>query len=396
MSVILGLVPATANLKAQGRGLRGEGTAPRGAGRRKHKAPSRAFFKIAAGIDTITIPFPFLSLSFPFSARGDNSMATSRRRFLTAGASCLLSAPRGAAAQAYPSRPVRIVVGFGAGGAPDILARLIGNWLSQQLGQQFIVENRPGAASNIAADAVAHAPPDGYTLLLASMGNAVNASLYGNLSYDFLRDLAPVSAISREPLGMEVHPSFPATSVPEFIAYCRANPGRISYGSAGSGTSLHMAAELFRIMTGLDLVHVPYRSSAAALTDLLGGQVQLVFSPLPSSIDHVRSGRLRALATTGAARSHVLPEVPVVGDFVPGYEATAWYGVCAPANTGAAIVDRLNREINAGFADPTLKARLEDLGSIAFMTSPVEFGRYLAEETEKWGKVVKAAKLRPE
>lgn len=323
-------------------------------------------------------------------------MTISRRRFLhlTAGAVPVLSSPCLAGAEAYPSRPVRILVGFGPGGAPDILARLMGNWLSERLGQQFIVENRPGAGSNIAAEAVAHGPADGYTLLLASMGNAVNATLYGNLNYDFLRDLAPVSAISREPLGMEVHPSFPAMSVPEFIAYAKANPGRVSYGSAGSGTSLHMAAELFKMTAGLDLVHVPYRSSAAALTDLLGGRVQVVFSPLPSSIDHVRSGRLRALATTGAARSSVLPEVPVVGDFVPGYEASAWYGVCAAANTSAGIVDRLNREINAGLADANLKARLEQLGSVPFIASPAEFARYLAEQTEKWGKVVQAAKLR--
>jgi tripartite-type tricarboxylate transporter receptor subunit TctC len=287
-------------------------------------------------------------------------------------------------------------VGFGPGGAPDILARLIGQWLSERLGQQFIVENRVGAGSNIATEAVVHAPADGHTLLLASMGNAVNAALYGNLNYDFLRDIAPVAGISREPLGMEVHPSFPASSVPEFIAYAKANPGKINYGSAGSGTSLHMAAELFKMMAGVDLVHVPYRSSAAALTDLLGHQVQLVFSPLPSSIEYVRTGRLRALATTGAARSGALPDTPVVGDFLPGYEASAWYGVCAPRDTSAGIVGRLNKEINAGLADATLKARLAELGSSPFVASPSEFGAYLAEQTAKWGRVVKAAKLRPE
>lgn len=325
-------------------------------------------------------------------------MTLPRRRLLqlTAGAVSLLAARRFARAESYPSRPVRIIVGFGPGGAPDILARLIGQWLSERLGQQFIVENRPGAGSNIAAEAVAHAPADGHTLLLASMGNAVNATLYGNLNYDFLRDIGPVAGISREPLGMEVHPSFPATSVPEFIAYAKANPGKVSYGSAGSGTSLHMAAELFKMMAGVDLVHVPYRSSAAALTDLLGHQVQMVFSPLPSSIDHVRAGRLRALATTGAARSGALPDTPIVGDFVPGYEASAWYGVCAPANTSAEIVDRLNREINAGLVDAKLKARLEELGSSPFVSSPSEFGKHLAEQTEKWGRVVKAAHLRPE
>jgi len=313
-----------------------------------------------------------------------------------AGAVSLAAGLRFAGAQAYPSRPVRIIVGFGAGGAPDILARLIGQWLSERLGQQFIVENRPGAGSNIATEAVVRAPADGYTLLLASMGNAVNATLYGNLNYDFLHDIAPVAGISREPLGMEVHPSFVAKTVPEFIAYAKANPGKISYASAGSGTSLHMAAELFKIMAGVDMVHVPYRSSAAALTDLLGHQVQMLFSPLPSSIEYVRTGRLRALATTGAARSGALPDIPIVSDFLPGYEASAWYGVCAPRHTSAEIVDKLNKEINAGLADAKLKARLAELGSSPFVASPFEFGMHLAEQTEKWGRVVKAASLRPE
>ncbi len=324
-------------------------------------------------------------------------MRIPRRRFLRlASGAVTLAAPHVARAEAYPSRPVRFLVGFGPGGAPDILARLIGQWLSERLGRQFIIENRLGAGSNIAAEAVAHAPADAHMLLLASMGNAVNATLYGNLNFDFLRDIAPVAGISREPLGMEVHPTFPPTSVPEFIAYAKANPGGISYGSAGSGTALHMAAELFKMMAGIDLVHVPYRSSVAALTDLLGGRVQTVFSPLPSSIEHVRNGRLRALATTGAARSAALPDIPVLGDFVPGYEASAWYGVCAPGNTSAGIVDQLNREINAGLADAKLKARLEELGSVPFVASPAEFGRHLAEQTEKWGRVVKAARLRPE
>jgi len=228
------------------------------------------------------------------------------------------------------------------------------------------------------------------------MGNAVNATLYGNLNYDFLHDIAPVAGISREPLGMEVHPSFVAKTVPEFIAYAKANPGKISYASAGSGTSLHMAAELFKIVAGVDMVHVPYRSSAAALTDLLGRQVQMLFSPLPSSIEYVRTGRLLALATTGAARSGALPDIPIVGDFLPGYEASAWYGVCAPRNTSAEIVDKLNKEINAGLADAKLKARLAELGSSPFVASPSEFGMHLAEQTEKWGRVVKAASLRPE
>jgi tripartite-type tricarboxylate transporter receptor subunit TctC len=330
--------------------------------------------------------------------RREDLVTIPRRRFLqlTAGAGALLAMPRVLKAEAWPARPVRFLVGFGPGGAPDILARLIGQWLSDRLGQQFIIENRPGAGSNIAADAVAHAPADGHTLLLASMGNAVNASLYGNLNYDFLRDLAPVAGISREPLGMVVHPSFPAASVPDYIAYAKANPGKISYGSAGSGTALHMAAELFKVTAGVDLVHVPYRSSAAALTDLIGGQVQTVFCPLPSSIEHIRSGRLRALATTGAVRSPALPDIPVVGDFVPGYEASAFYGVCAPGKTSVEIVDRLNREINAGLVDAGLKARLEELGSVPFPATPAAFGQHLAEQTEKWGRVVKAAKLRPE
>jgi tripartite-type tricarboxylate transporter receptor subunit TctC len=325
-------------------------------------------------------------------------MTLPRRRFLylAAGAVSLPAVSRFALAQAYPSRPVRIMVGFGAGGAPDILARLIGQWLSERLGQQFIVENRPGASSNIATEAVVHTRADGHTLLLASMGNAVNATLYGNLNYDFLRDIAPVAGISREPLGMEVHPSFPARSVPEFIAYAKANPGKISYASAGSGTSLHMAGELLKMMAGVDMVHVPYRSSAAALTDLLGGQVQMLFSPLPSSIEYVRTGRLRALATTGAARSGALPDTPIVGDFLPGYEASAWYGVCAPRDTSAEIVGKLNKEINAGLADAKLKARLAELGSHPFVASPSEFGQHLAEQTEKWGRVVKAANLKPE
>jgi tripartite-type tricarboxylate transporter receptor subunit TctC len=325
-------------------------------------------------------------------------MEVLRRRFLhlAAGAASSPALSRFAWAQGYPSRPVRIIVGFGAGGAPDILARLIGQWLSERLGHQFIVENRPGAGSNIATEAVVHAAADGHTLLLASMGNAVNSTLYGNLNYDFLRDSAPVAGISREPLGMEVHPSFPAKTVSEFIAYAKANPGKISYASAGSGTSLHMAGELFKMMAGVDMVHVPYRSSAAALTDLLGGQVQMLFSPLPSSIEYVRAGRLRALATTGAVRSDALPDAPVVGDYLPGYEASAWYGICAPKTTSAAIIDKLNKEINAGLVDAKLKARLAELGSSPFIASTSEFGKHLAEQTEKWGKVVKAANLKPE
>ena len=325
-------------------------------------------------------------------------MKLPRREFLhlVTGAASIATLSPFAWAQSYPSRPVRIIVGFGAGGAPDILARLVGQWLSERLGQQFIVENRPGAASNIATDAVVHAPADGHTLLLASMGNAVNGTLYGNLGYDFLRDTAPVAGISREPLGMEVHPSFPAKTVPEFIAYARANPGKINYASAGSGTSLHMAGELFKLMAVVNVVHVPYRASPPALTDLLGGQVQMMFSPLPSSIEYVRTGKLRVLATTGAFRSDALPDTPVVADFLAGYEATAWYGVVAPKNTSAAVIDKLNKEINAGLADPKLKGRLGELGSSPFVGSPPEFGKHLALETEKWARVVRTANLKPE
>jgi tripartite-type tricarboxylate transporter receptor subunit TctC len=303
---------------------------------------------------------------------------------------------RSARGQTYPSRPVHIIAGAGAGGAPDILGRLLAQWLTERFGQQFIVENRPGASSRIATEAVVHAPPDGHTLLVTAMPNTVNAALYDNLGYDFMRDIAPVAALSREPLGMDVHPSFPAQSVPEFIAYAKANPGKISYGSAGSGSSLHLAAELFKIMADIDMVHVPYRSSAAALVDLMAGQVQLIFCPLPSSIEHVRAGRLRALATTGQVRSSALPDTPIVADFLPGYEVNAWFGICAPKNTSSEIIDKLNRAINAGLADPQISARMEQLGSSPFVVSPSEFGKFLADQTEKWRTVVKAAHIKPD
>src|SRR5580658_3293672 len=321
-----------------------------------------------------------------------------RRKFLSlaAGAVALPAVSRFGWAQTYPTRPLRIVVGFAAGGAPDILARLLGQWLSERLGQPVVVENRTGAGGNIATEAVVQAAADGHTLLLTSVGNAVNATLYDKLNYNFLRDIAPVAGISREPLAMEVHPSFPAKTVAEFIAYAKANPGKINYGSAGVGSSLHMAGELFKLLAGVDLVHVPYRGSPPALNDLLAGQLQLMFSPLPPSLGYVKSGKLRALAVTSAARSTVLPDVPVIGDFVPGYEASAWYGIGAPAGTPAEIVDKLNAEINAGLADPKLKARLIDLGSVPFPTSRAEFGQHLAAETEKWAKVVRAAKIKPQ
>ncbi len=321
-----------------------------------------------------------------------------RRQFLhlVAGAAALPAVSRFAWAQTYPTRPVRIVVGFAAGGAPDILARLFGQWLSDRLGQPFVIENRTGAGGNIATEAVVLAPADGHTLLLTSMGNAVNASLFERLNYNFLRDVAPVAGISREPLGMEVHPSFPAKTVSELITYAKANSGKVNYGSAGVGSSLHMAGELFKLMAGVELMHVPYRGSPPALTDLLAGQIQLMFSPLPPSVEYVRSGRLRALAVTTAARSQALPDVPAVGDFLPGYEASAWYGIGAPKSTPAEVVDKLNAEINAGLADPKLKARLSELGSISFDGSPSDFGKHLAAETEKWGKVIRAANIKPE
>jgi tripartite-type tricarboxylate transporter receptor subunit TctC len=325
-------------------------------------------------------------------------MRFSRRRFLqvATGSAAIPVLSRIARAQSYPSRPVRIIVGFAAGGAPDILARLFGQWLSDRLGQPFVIENRTGAGGNIATDAVVQSPGDGHTLLLTSMGNAVNVALYDKLNHNFLRDIAPVAGISREPLGMEVHPSFPAKTVSEFIAYAKANPGKISYGSAGIGSSLHMAGELFKLMAGVDLVHVPYRGSPPALTDLLGGQLQLMFCPLPPSVDYVRSGRLRALAVTTATRSQALPDIPVIGDVVPGYEASAWYGVGAPKGTPTEIVDKLNAEINAGLADPKLSARLTELGSVPFAGSPADFGKFLAAETDKWGKVIRAAGIKAE
>jgi tripartite-type tricarboxylate transporter receptor subunit TctC len=323
-------------------------------------------------------------------------MKRPRRQFLglAAIAIALPAVSRMAHAQAYPARPVRIVVGFAAGGAPDIAARLVAQWLSERLGQQFVVENRPGAGGNIATEIVLEAPADGYTLLLLNLSNAVNATLYQKLKYDFIRDIAPVAGISHENYCMEVHPSFPAKTVAEFIAYAKANPGKLNMASAGNGTGPHMAGELFKIMAGVDMVHVPYRGSPPALTDLLAGQVQVMFSPMSSSIEFVRGGKLRALAVTTAARSDVLPDLPTVGEFVPGYEATGWFGIGAPRKTPVEIVDRLNQEINAGLADPKLKARLADLGATVFVSSPTDFAAYLAAETEKWGRVVRTANLK--
>jgi tripartite-type tricarboxylate transporter receptor subunit TctC len=321
-----------------------------------------------------------------------------RRQFLhlaTATAS-LLAVSRATWAQSYPSRPVRLIVGFAAGGAPDILARLLGQWLSERLGQSFVIENRSGAGGNIATEAVVNAPADGYTLHLSSISDAVNATLYEKLNYNFVRDIAPVASISREPYGMEVHPSFPAKTVPEFITYAKANPGKLSMASPGNGSGPHVAGELFKMMAGVDMVHVPYRGSPPALTDLIGGQVQVMFGPLSSSIEYVRSGKLRAVAVTTAMRSEALPDIPTVGDFVPGYEASGWFGVGAPRKTPVEIVDKLNREINAGLADPKLKARLADVGSLVFVGSPSEFGKHIVEETDRWAKVIRAAHIKPE
>jgi tripartite-type tricarboxylate transporter receptor subunit TctC len=320
-------------------------------------------------------------------------MKIRRRRFLqlacvAAAASAL---PLPALALDYPTRPVRFVVGFPPGGQQDIMARLMGQWLSERLGQQFLVENRSGAGGNIAAEAVINSPPDGYTMLLVGSPNAINATLYEKLNFVFLRDIAPVASFARTPLVMEVHPSVPATTVPEFIAYAKANPGKINYASAGMGTPQHVSAELLKILTGINIVHVPYRGSAPALVDMLAGQVQVMIDPLPASIEFVRSGRLRPLAVTSAARWPALPNLPTVAEFVPGYLAESWYGAGVPRNTPAEIVDKLNHEINAGLADTKIAARIVELGATVQSGSPADFGRMIAEETEKWGKVVEAS-----
>jgi tripartite-type tricarboxylate transporter receptor subunit TctC len=321
-----------------------------------------------------------------------------RRTFLhlAAGAAALPAISRISWAQAYPTRPVRIIVGFAAGGAFDIAARLIGKRLSERLAQPFIVENRPGASTNIATEAVVHAPADGYTLLLAGAVNTVNATLYGNLKFDFIRDIAPVAGIIRFPNLIAVNPSFPAKTVSEFIAYAKANPGKIAFASTGTGSTQHLAGELFKMMTGVDMVHIPYRGAAPALTDLISGQVQVMFGPLPPSIEFIRAGKLRALAVTTTTRSEALPDIPTVGEFVPGYEASGWNGVGAPKHTPAEVIDKLNKEINAGLADPDIKARLADLGGTTLGGSPAEFGKLVADEIEKWSKVVKFADLKPE
>ena len=325
-------------------------------------------------------------------------MKLPRRRFLhlAAGAAALPAASRIARAQAYPSRPVRIVVPFAAGGSTDIIARLIGQWLSERLGQQFVIENRPGAGSNIGTEVVVNAPPDGYTLLLVGASSAINATLYEKLSFNFLRDIAPVSGIISIPFIMAVNPSFPAKTVSEFIAYARANPGKVNMASGGNGTAGHLSGELFKMMAGVNMVHVPYRGEAPALTDMLGGQVQAMFGTMPASIEYVRAGKLRPLAVTSARRSELLPDLPTVGDFVPGYETSAWQGIGAPKNTPAEIINKLNKEINAGLADPKIKARVADMGGTVLAGSPADFGKLIADETEKWAKVVKFSGAKPE
>ncbi len=321
-----------------------------------------------------------------------------RRTFLhlLAGVAALPAISRLACAQAYPSRPVRWIVGFTPAGGNDITARLIGQWLTDRLGQPFVIENRPGAGTNIAAEIVINSPPDGYTLFLTNISNAVNAALYEKLSFDFMRDMAPVVGISRAPVILAVNPSVPAKTVPEFIAYAKANPDKLNMGSAGIGSAGHLAGELLQMMTGIKLVHVPYRGNAPALTDLIAGQVQLVFPSSASSIEHVRTGNVRGLAVTGSTRLDALPDLPTVADSVPGYEASSLYGIGAPRNTPAEVIDRLNKEVNAALADPKLKARLADLGGTPFGGSSAEFGKLMADETEKWGKVVKFAGIKPQ
>jgi tripartite-type tricarboxylate transporter receptor subunit TctC len=325
-------------------------------------------------------------------------MSLPRRRFLqlTAGAAALPLVSRIAGAQDYPTRPVRIIVGFASGGTLDIIARLLGQWLSERFGQPFVVENRPGAGGNIGTEAVVRAPPDGYTLLLVGSPNMINATLYEKLNFNFIRDIAPVASTDRVPLVMEVNPALPAKSVPEFIAYAKANPGKINMASAGTGTGQHVAGELFKMMAGVDMTHVPYRSAGPALTDLIGGQVQVMFDGLPASIEHIRAGRLRALAVTTATRLEVLPDISTVGDFVPGYEASAVHGIGAPKNTPAEIVDSLNKAITSALSESKTKARLADLGLTVLAGSPAEFGKLIAEETEKWGKVVKFSGVKPD
>jgi tripartite-type tricarboxylate transporter receptor subunit TctC len=325
-------------------------------------------------------------------------MKLPRRRFLylAMGAAALPSTSRAAWAQTYPTRPVRIIAPTGPGGAPDIIARLIAPWLSLRLGQQFVVENRPGSGNNIGTEVVVRAAPDGYTLLIASSSNTINATLYDKLNFVFLRDIAAVAGIISLPFIMVVNPSVPAKTVPEFIAHAKANPGKISFGSPGIGTPGHVSGELFKIMTGVEMIHVPYRGGGAVMSDLLGGQVQVLFGTTSLTVEQVRAGKLRALAVTGATRWEGLPDIPIVGDFVSGYEASSLFGLGVPKQTPAAIIDTLNREINAALDDPKLKTRLVDLGGTLLAGSPADFGKLIADDTEKWAKVIRAANIKAE
>jgi tripartite-type tricarboxylate transporter receptor subunit TctC len=323
--------------------------------------------------------------------RGWTQMKLSRRQFLllVAGAAALPAVSRVAGAQGYPTRPVRVIVGFAAGQAIDIVTRIIGQRLWERLGEQFIIDNRPGAGGNIATEAVVRALPDGYTLLAIGSNNLINATLYQRLNYNFIEDITPVASIYRVPQVMEVNPSFPAKTVPEFIAYAKAHPGEISFASAGNGSVAHVTGELFKMMTGVDMLHVPYRGASLALTDLIAGQVHVMFDNMPSSIEHIRAGRLRPLAVTAATRWQGLPDVPPLSDFVPGFETSAWAGIGAPKGTPAEIIDTLNREINAALADPTIQARVAELGGEVLALSPGEYASRVADETEKWAKVIK-------
>jgi tripartite-type tricarboxylate transporter receptor subunit TctC len=323
-------------------------------------------------------------------------MKLPRRTLLhLATAPTLLTLPRTAGAQTYPTRPVRWVVGFAPAGGNDIVARLMGQWLSERTGQQFLVENRPGAATNIATEIVVNAPPDGYTLLFVGVSAAINSTLYDNLSFNFIRDIAPAAGIMSIPLFLVTNLAIPAKTLPEFIAYAKANPGKVNMGSAGIGSAGHLAGELFNMMTGVNLVHVPYRGNGPALAALLGGEVEVLFPTPPSSIEYIRTGRLRGLATTGAMRSEALPDLPTAGEFVPGYETSAWYGVGAPKGTPGEVIDKIGKEINAGLADPKMKARFADLGGAPMPMTPAELGKLIADETEKWAKVIRKANLKP-
>jgi tripartite-type tricarboxylate transporter receptor subunit TctC len=324
-------------------------------------------------------------------------MNSPRREFLklATGATALLVVSRTAWTQAYPTRPVRWVVGFAPAGGNDIVARLMGQWLSERTGQQFLVENRPGAATNIATEIVVNAPPDGYTLLFVSTSAAINATLYDNLTFNFIRDIAPAAGIMGLPLLMATNPSVPAKTVPEFIAYAKANADKVNMASAGIGSGGHLAGELFNMLAGVNLVHVPYRGSGPALVGLLGGEVEVLFPSPPSAIEYIRNGKLRGLAVTGATRLEALPDLPTVGEFVPGYEMSAWFGVGAPKGTPAAVIDKINNEINAGLADPKMKARFADLGGVPMPMTPAEFGKLIADETKKWAKVIRMANIKP-